>query len=160
MTNVFLAPVDAPNFEDSIRTPIDLDAIEDRPEALNSTDRVRLWGTPPGTRNRSNFEKMQTGDVVLFCEGDSYVGSGRVETTFEDDEGWASANVWDDSESTLLYTLSDFRAVSVPRSAVNRIFEYSDSYSPQGLMRVADGKVSNDPAAIELALEQYSEKHG
>ncbi len=159
MTNLFLAPVDSPDFEASVRTPVDLDAIEDRPDALNDTDSVRLWGTTPGTRNESNFEKLRSGDLVLFREDDSYVGIGRVGTTFEDDDGWASSRIWDDSDSTLLYTLSSYRDVSVPQSAVNRIFGYSDSYAPQGLMRVADGKVTNEPAAIELALERYTERN-
>jgi hypothetical protein len=98
---------------------------------------------------------MNSGDLVLFYQSDSYVGVGRVGVTFEDTALWASETFWEQTPSKLVYTIEDFSPISVPRSAVNHIFGYGDKYSPQGLMRVASSRVSKRPAVIKRALEKY-----
>lgn len=157
-TNVFLAPCDSGAFDDTVRAPVDL-SDADPPEAIAHLDSVRLWRAPAGDRNRSFFEKMQPEDLVIFHQEDSYVGVGRVGVTFEDDENWAATHYWQDAPSQLVYTVEDFVPLSIPRVAVNRLFDYGPGYAPQGLSRVADGRVNNSPAAIRRALELYDERH-
>lgn len=159
-SNVFVAPCDPENFDRTVRSAVSLADYPDHPDALPDATEVRFWGVRDGDSNQTNFEKMESGDLVLFYQDDTYVGTGRIGTTFTDDESWASDTFWDGAPASLIYTVDDFTAVSVPKAAVNRIFDYADGYNPPGLMRVADGRVSKRPAAIELALEQYSEKHG
>jgi len=138
-SNVFVIRCDPDDFDRTVRSAVSLADYPDHPDALPEGDEVRFWGVEDGDSNQTYFEKMEAGDLVLFYQDDTYVGTGRIGTTFTDDE---------------------FTPVSVPRAAVNRIFDYADGYNPGGLMRVADDRVSTRPAAIELALEQYSEKHG
>lgn len=83
------------------------------------------------------------------------MGVGQVGTKFESD--WPSEALWNGTSATLLYTVTNFTSVSVPKAAVNRIFDYGESYTPQSLIRVADTRVENRPEAIQLALEKYSD---
>lgn len=158
-SNVFLASVDPGNFETTVRSPVELTDRPDRPDALSETDSARLWGVTEGGSG-DTYEKLESGDLVLFYADGEYVGTGRVGTTFEDNEQWVSETFWDDAPATSIYTVESFEPVSVPKSAVNGIFDYSEGYTPQELLRVAASRVDRSPEAIELALQQYSEKHG
>lgn len=155
--SVFMAPCDPEHFDRTVRSAVDPSDYPDHPEALSDMDAVRFLGAPEGTRNLDNFERMEAGDLVLFYADGSFVGTGVVGTTFEDEAGWASETFWDGAPITHLYTVEEFAEVSVPKAAVNHIFEYSAGYSPAGLMRVAEEKVSNSPEAIRRALELYTE---
>lgn len=159
-SNVFLAKVDPDDFEVTVRSTVDLDEHPDRPAALSDAATARFWRVETGSSSQDHYEKMESGDLVLFYADGEYVGVGRVGTPFEDDEEWASSTHWDGGEYTHLYTVIDFTPVEVEKAAVNRIFGYSDGYTPQSLLRVADDRVTRRPEAIELALERYSEKHG
>lgn len=156
--NVFLAPCDPPNFDRTVRSAVDPSEYPDRPGALNGEDEVRFWGVREGSQNRTYFEKMNSGDLVLFYQDGTYVGAGLIGTTFEDD-GWASTTFWEDAPAQCVYTVEDFAEIAVPRTALNRIFDYDGSYTPNGLTRVADGRVTKDPAVIKYAVEKYSRKN-
>lgn len=157
--NVFLASCDSDDFDRTVGSTVDLSEYPDRPEDLADLDSARLWGVPEGSQNRSSFEKMESGDLVLFYQGDDCVGLGRVGTTFEDDDGWVRTTLWSDEPATLVYTLAEFSSVSVPTEVVNRIFGYGENYSPPALMRVADDRVDRRPAVIERAIQKYDERH-
>lgn len=116
----------------------------------------RFWGARDGKGNRSYFEKMEPGDLVLFYQDKRYIGVGFVGTTFEDDSGWVRTTFWRNAPSELIYTLEEFSSISVPRSKVNRIFDYSEEYYPQGLTRVADGRVARRLKSIKRAVEKVS----
>lgn len=152
--DVFLAPCDPENFDRTVGSPVDLSEFPDHPDPLSEMDEVRFWGARAGSGNRNHFEKMASGDLVLFYHDGRYVGVGWVGTTFEDDDEWASSTFWRDAPSHLIYTIEDFTPVSVSRAAVNSVFDYSDGYYPQGLMRVADKRVDNRAEAIKLAVEK------
>lgn len=157
--DVFLAPCDAENFDRTVLSEIDLSEYPNRPEELSEMDTVRFWGAREGSRNENNFERMDPGDLVLFYQNGSYVGAGWVGITFEDDEQWASKQFWNDASSRLIYTITEFTPVSVPREAVNRIFDYAEEYTPQGLIRVAENRVDDRPVVIKHAVEKYTTKH-
>ena len=154
---VFLVPIDPANFEQTVTSPVDLAEQEDRPDDLPETGDVRLWGVEDGTRSVETFERMGPGDLLLFYEDDSYVGVGRVGLTFEDEAGWASETFWDGAERGHVFTVTEFEPLSIPRAAVNRLFDYGPEYSP-GFMRVAPDRVTASLPAIELAVQRFDER--
>lgn len=158
-SNVFLVPVDSPNYDRTVDEGVDVDEFPDRPSHIEDMEQVRFWGARDGSRNRDYFEKMQTGDLVLFYQDGNYIGTGRVGDTFEDEDNWASTTFWQNAPSNLIYTIEDFHRVRVPRSAVNTVFDYDSDYNPQGLTRVADNRVERRPEVIARALQMYSDKH-
>lgn len=158
--NVFMARCDPEHFDRTVRSEVDLSERTDYPDELSEMDTVRFYGAPEGTSNQRNFEKMESGDLVLFHSDGEYVGSGRIGTTFEDEPQWASTTFWDDELSDRIYTITDFQQASVPKERVNKIFGYDGGYNPQDLLRVAEKRVTHSSEAIELALQKYTEKHG
>lgn len=158
-TNVFLASAESPDFDDTVASGVDLDEYPDAPAAVVASA-GRLWGVTDGSQNRTAFEKMASGDLVLFYRDVEYVATGRVGATVADGDEWASSTLWEEFPATMLYTVEDYAAVDVPRAAVHRIFDYSENYSPGDLMRVADSRLDRSPAAIERALSLYTERHG
>ena len=157
--NVFLVSCDSEKFERTVRSPVTLDSSEDAPGELESVDEARLWGVESSDQNRSYFEKMSADDLVLFYQDGMYAGTGVVGSTFEDESGWVASTFWEDESVPMIFTVEEFSSVSVPKSAVNRIFEYSENYTPGDLLRVADSRLRNRPEAIKLAVERYSEQH-
>ena len=158
-TNVLLAPCDSPNFDDTVSNPVDLDEFPDHPPAFDGKTEVRFWGVRQGSQNRNYFEKMQPGDLVLFYQNGSYIGTGWIGTKYEDEDGWAKTTFWRDAPSNLIYSIENFHQVQVPKAAVNTIFDYVNDYNPEGLIRVADNRLNNRPKAIELALIRYTKKN-
>lgn len=158
-TNVFLVPCDPGNFDRTVLSPVNMTEISSPPDPLADLTSVRFWGARDGERNKSYFEKMNRGDLVLFYQDGAYVGLGNVGRTFEDEEKWASTTFWQNAPSKLIYTIEEFTELSIPRGAVNRLFDYGPDYYPQGLTRVADNRVSNTVRTIRRALEMYNEKH-
>jgi hypothetical protein len=156
-SNIFLARSDPKDFDRTVLSEVELSSYPDHPEAFSEMETAQFFGAPES--RRSTFEKMNADDLVLFHQNGEYIGTGWIETTFEDDQQWASTTVWSDTSSTLIYTLQGVTSVSVPTTAVNRIFEYADGYMPQNLMRVAADRVDNRPKTIKRALEQYTDKH-
>ncbi|TKX45952.1 MULTISPECIES: hypothetical protein [unclassified Halorubrum] len=156
--NVFLVPIDPENFDRTVRTPVDLTDYPDRPEPLADLDEARLWAVDDDSGNGSTFEKMESGDLLLFYADDEYVATGRVGEAFADEDRWASGTFWTAFPTTRVYTVTDFGAVSAPKRAVNRIFDYSSSYTP-GFMRVADSRVTTELSSIESALEHYTKRN-
>lgn len=158
--NVFLVPSDPDDFERTVASPVDLDEHDGRPSALEGLDAARLWGARDGTRSVESVERMQPGDLLLFYGDGAYVGVGRVGTTFEDEAGWVAETFWEDGTSTHVFTVTDFAPLAIDRAAVNRLFEYSATYVPGGLMRVAPERVPARLASIELAVRRFDEQQG
>lgn len=156
-SNVYLANCDPAAFERSVGATVDPSDHPDSPDELPD-EAVRIWGVEDGTRNRNYFEEMEAGDLVLFYVEGEYVGTGRVGTTVEDEAAWASETLWEDNDATLLYTVEEFEAVSVPADAVHGIFDYASGYTPDALSRVADGRLDNSLDAIELAVQRFEQQ--
>lgn len=154
---VFLVPIEPENFERTVSSPVDPAEHDDRPDALQDADEVRLWGVGDGSRSVETFERMEPGDLLLFYDGGTYVGVGRVGETFED--GWASETFWDGDSRAHVFTVTDFAPVEVPRAAVHRLFDYGPDYSP-GFTRVAPDRVTASVPAIELAVRRFDERQG
>ncbi|MFD1571448.1 hypothetical protein [Halorubrum laminariae] len=156
--NVFLVPIDPENFDRTVRSAVDLAEYDDRPDALADADEARLWAVDDDSGNGSTFDRMESGDLLLFYHDDEYVATGRVGTSFEDDDRWVSGTFWTAFPTTRVYTVTDFSAVSAPKRAVNALFDYSKSYTP-GFMRVADSRVTADLSSIESAIDHYTKRN-
>lgn len=157
--SVFLALCGQEDFDRTVLSAVDLSDYPDHPDDLAGMETVRFWNAGEGERNQDYFERLESGDLVLFYRDGTYIGGGRVGIKFEDAEEWAVTNFWNDTPSSLVYTIEDFTPVSVPKAAVNRIFGYSEDYNPHGLIRVAASKVEQRPEVIMLALQKYTDKH-
>jgi len=156
--NVFLVPIDPENFGRTVRSTVDLTDYPDRPDPLADVDEARLWAVDDDSGNGSTFDRMESGDLLLFYHDGEYVATGRVGTTFEDDDRWVSGTFWTAFPTTRVYTVTDFTAVSAPKRAVNALFDYSKSYTP-GFMRVADSRVTADLSSIESAIDHYTKRN-
>lgn len=152
---VFLVPCDSETFERTMAQPVDLTGVEDPPEALSGLESARLWGVDDGERTVETFERLAEGDLLLFYEGGTFVGVGRVGRTFADEDGWLSGTLWEGEPATHVLTVTGFAPVSVSRAAVNALFDYGAGYNPGGLMRVAPDRVTASLAAIERAVVTY-----
>lgn len=159
-SNVFLAPCDPGNYQRTVVNPIDPSQYSGAPDLIADRSNVRCWGVRDGDQNRTYFEKMETGDTVLFYQDGAYIGIASIRVTFEDTEGWIRTNFWQGAPSTLIYTLTDFNEIEVPRAAVNRLFDYNEETYPQGLMRVSETRIDNSPHVIKRTVEKYDAKHG
>ncbi|WP_066417558.1 hypothetical protein [Halorubrum aethiopicum] len=156
--NVFLVPVDPENFDRTVRSAVDLSEYPDRPEPLADVEEARLWAVDDDSGNGSTFDRMESGDLLLFYHDGEYVATGRIGETFADEDRWVSGTFWTAFPTTRVYTVESFTPVSVPKRGVNRIFDYSASYTP-GFMRVADGRVTRDLSTIETALDAYTKRN-
>ena len=156
-SNIFLARSTPTDFDATVRSAVETDEYPELPEQIAELESVRFFGAPESRAD--TFEKMTAGDLVAFHQDGEYVGVGRIGTTFEDDNEWATTTVWDDTSTPLIYTVADFIPVAVPTAAVHRIFGYADGYSPPALMRVAANRVTNRSEAIKQALKQYTAKY-
>lgn len=159
MTDVFLVRCNTQDFETTVETPVDLAEADDVPANLPEKE-VRVWGVPSESGNNDYFEKMENGSVVLFHTDGVFIGVGQVGVTVRDSDQTVSDLHWSELNTSQVFTVEGFESVNVPKHAVNRIFGYSDSYTPGEVMRVADDRVSNRPEAIKLALKKYTKKHG
>lgn len=155
--NVFLVSADSVSFEQTVGSAVDLSEV-DAPSELGDGS-TRLAGLGDGSRDEQTFESMGAGDLLLFYRDGRFVGVGTVGTTYEDVDGWASETFWEGESLPHVFTVESFESVDVPAGAVNRIFDYSESYSPQTPMRVADSRVSKPPRVIHLAVKRYDERH-
>lgn len=155
--NVFLVAADGPVYDTTVDTAVSFDEYPTRPAPLEELDDARLHGVPATDANRTYFERTAPGDLILFHRDERYVGVGYVGTAFEDEDGWVAETYWDDTDATLVFTVTAFTPISVPRAKVHRLFGYSGSYTPGGFARVAESRVTNRLAAIKRAVETVSE---
>ena len=156
--NVFLVPIDPENFGRTVRSTVDLTDYPDRPDPLADVDEARLWAVDDDSGNGSTFDRMEADDLLLFYHDDEYVATGRIDRTFADEDRWVSSTFWTAFPTTRVYTVESFTAISVPKRGVNRIFDYSESYTP-GFMRVADSRVTKELSSIETALDAYTQRN-
>lgn len=144
MPELFLVPVGEDwidEYERTVETPVSVE--EDAPSELEGDSEVRVWGTTEGedSKKRSLFEAMGRDDLVLFLHDGEFIGSGRVESTYENpDLGEA---LWETSESRFVYTLTDFEEISVPSHEVWDVLDYSPNYRLYGFSRASEDAISS-----------------
>lgn len=144
MTDLFLVPVSDDwigDYERTVASPLELD---DPPAEFAGRSEVRVWGTTlgeEGTKKWATIQAMESGDLVLAMHDGEFVGSARVEETFESPNlgEW----IWDAPESAFVYTLTDYREISLPRSELWELLDYSANFPLYGFSRVAEDAVSS-----------------
>ena len=94
-SNIFLARSSPADFDATVSSAVSVDEYPDLPEAIAGMETVRLFAAPESQSD--TFEKMTTGDLVLFHQDGQYVGTGRINVTFKDDQQWASSTFWSDT---------------------------------------------------------------
>jgi putative restriction endonuclease len=144
MTDLFLVPVSDNWIDDYERTVASPLALDDPPVELAERSEVRVWGTSvgdEGSKKRTTFETMDSGDCVLFMHEGVFVGSARVSETFESRE--LGAWIWDEPESAFVYTLTDYKEISLPRGELWDVLDYSANYPLYGFSRASDDALSS-----------------
>lgn len=148
MNQLWLVPVDEYSFRQTLVEPIDLSNRDDKPDSF--PERTRVWGvrTDPEQgdweRNQRNLEQMETGDPLLIYRNSTsrYHAKGRVgefwyETTYIRDE------YWDGGPAINVFSVEDYEEIDVERETVNDVLGYKEQFWPQGLLRVADDRPTN-----------------
>lgn len=140
---VFMMPVHRDRwlgeFKRTVDRTFDLGPVPERPEELRDLDQPRIWGTRTGERNESMWEKMRPGDIMLFyCDG-WFFSAGRIDQTIRSSEG--GDYIWNNEDSQLIYTLTDYRRIAIRKLDVWGWFDYNKNFTRRGLSRVDPERV-------------------
>lgn len=150
--NLFLAPCSRTNKENTYKHFVDtvLDGID--PTTYSDIpgfeqDRVSVWGVVGG--NQSHWEKMQSGDVVLFyTKTKVYTHIGRVIKKQESPElGQQLWTPYDEGRRVkdlnepwpYIFYLTDIEEVNIPSTDFHADIGWS-TYYPQSFTRVVDDR--------------------
>jgi putative restriction endonuclease len=152
---VFMVPATPGRYDRTVASSVTPSTHTNPPDPLPE-EGVRLWGARAGGDRDALLESMESGDLLLFFQGDQYVGIGTVGMTFEDEDGWVSRTYWNGVPATFIYTVDDFDKVAVPREVVHDLFEYDADHEPHGLTRVDTDRVSMSLAAVRTAVLEAS----
>jgi hypothetical protein len=121
------------HWEDTILKPRALDEIKPYLEAsqyqhLLNTDKAtfRFWGDTDN--NKSIWEKMKIGDLILFYGNNRFHAKGYVESTFENDE--LAKYFWPDFNEAgplkNIYTIKNLTGLDVLFKDVKKYFKRQD----------------------------------
>ena len=97
---------------------------------------VPFWGVTEGDkgRNRTKWQRINPGDVVLFAREGSYFAMGVVALPFEN-EALAEA-LWQRNAAgetwKYMYAVDEIRDVAIPYIELNPVMGYESAYVPQG----------------------------
>ena len=131
------------------------------------TSPIAVWGSRPGSKNRSNFEVMSPGDDILIVEGASVKLIGKVAAKVNSAE--LATELWKPVGKTggvtweLVYFIANPQEVNVPFAEVGQLFGYRPNYQLRGFTTVtADRLVKfyeeyDDLYSILQRLEQRVE---
>lgn len=162
MTELFLVPVGDDWIDEFERTVVSPWSVSnDAPPELSRKSSVRIWGTTTGkdSKKRTTFETMDSGDLVMFLHNGEFVGSGRVNETFENAD--LGEDIWGTPESRFIYTLNEYQGMSILRSEVWEILGYSANYPLYGFSRVSDDAISTllqTYNSVEEAFQDFRDR--
>lgn len=144
MTKLYFHPVSdewLPYFEDTVEQPLNLSNANGLPERLSGLEQARVWGTTYETKKERYLDDMEAGDLVLFYRNKTFFAAGRVQHVFKSAAfgEWA----WDNEESELVYTLTDYEEISLPSQTITSLLGYSDNYRVQGFFRPREERLQN-----------------
>ncbi|WP_434530173.1 hypothetical protein ACODNH_01410 (plasmid) [Haloarcula sp. NS06] len=143
--NLWLVPVDEPSFQRTLAEPIDLSDWDNRPDSF--PERARVWGIRTDQeqgsweRNRRNLECMERGDPLLIYRNvmSQYTATGRVGSMAHTEH--VRDEYWDGGPALDIYVVEGYDdSIDVEPETVNRLLGYEESFWPQGLWRVSDGR--------------------
>lgn len=130
MANIFLLPVNMEMFSKTVSEPVEWEV-----GSSDDTAEVRVWGVKDSRLNETFYEKMNSGDLVLFYNRGEYIGCGRVGKKFRSQQ--FSNTYWDGISAENLFTIVSYQAVDLDKETVNNIFGYKPNHQPQSILRVS-----------------------
>lgn len=154
------------HWEDTILKPRSLDEIkhyitDQQYKSLKDSNKAtfRFWGDTEN--NRSIWEKMNVGDLILFYGDNRFHAKGYVESTFQSDE--LAKYFWPDFNERgpwrNIYTIKDLTGLDVLLKDVKKFFRRQDGQPLQanlfrGSVSLADEQV--DKEFLDLIEEGWS----
>lgn len=159
MHNVFLLYMPPGNhqamahYEDTIKSRIDLGRLvpfisHDLRSRLSSVfggNRIAVWGSEAGPRNRQSFDRMVPGDDVLIVEGSSVRLMGKVAAKLKSRELsrelWKPLRAGGDVTWELIYFIANPREINVRFSDVGALFGYAPNFQLRGFAAIAESKL-------------------
>jgi putative restriction endonuclease len=142
------------HYEDTIRNLVSIDscadvlseAITNELNAIFPEGKCAFWGLVPGSNdsNRTKWEKIQPGDVVVFTGKKRVFATGIVKSKFQN--AALATRLWgiDDNSATweYMYALSDIAETDIPYSKFNELLGDSPNNNHMGFRIVDDLKAS------------------
>jgi hypothetical protein len=159
MHNVFLLYIPAGNaeaavhYEDTIKRRVELrrlsklipQDLQARLVSIFGGNRIAVWGSEAGSRNRSHFERMTEGDDILIVEGRSVKLIGKIAAktlSLElSRELWKPLSGRGDTTWQLIYFIANPRELQLPFAEFCRLFGYEPTYQLRGLTSIAAEKL-------------------
>jgi hypothetical protein len=157
--NVFLVYMPPNNgeamvhYEDTIRQRVDLSRIQPHVTAAEARKlesvfggrRIAVWGSRPGSGNRSKFERMAPGDDLLIVVGDTIKFMGKIALKTHNPalsrELWknlrgGSSDGWD-----LIYFIANPVEIDVPFREFSKLFNYDANFRLYGFTAVGPDRL-------------------
>lgn len=163
MTNIYLIPVGdswIDQFNRTVEQPLTIENSDTPPELADFRE-IRIWATTPSSKKESAYEAMRSGDLLLFYHQGKFFAAGRAGRTFRSEE--VGKWVWDNSESSFIFTITDYESVSIDRGELWSVLEYSDGYFVRGFSRVSENARDNlrqQYPSVEVAYQELKSDAG
>jgi hypothetical protein len=128
-------------------SPFISDNLRNRLIGIFGPNPIAVWGSVAGSRNRSNFERMNAGDDVLIVEGERIKLIGKIAAKTENPslsrELWKTLSGSGETTWELIYFIANARRLDVPFEEFCRLFGYEPNYRLRGFTTVAADKLED-----------------
>ncbi len=156
MKQIFLAPrsdeTSYENFQSTIAKGVDYEKIvpfltENEKQVFKDQKKLFIWGAQP--RVKDKWEKIKSGDYVLFYEHYNFIIAAEVQLKKYSDE--MALTLWPESKDTgspwsCLYVVNNMRPIDLPITKLNDVTGYNMQYL-RGFQRISDEPLSKIIAA-------------
>jgi hypothetical protein len=150
------------HYDDTIKQKVELGRISrllshDLKAKLVSVfgpNRIAVWGSQAGPRNRALFDRMSDGDDVLIVEGNSVRLIGKIADKIQSEalsrELWKPVGNQADVPWELVYFIANARQLELPFEEVRKLFGFETGFRLRGLSAIA-------PARLEAFYQKYDD---
>lgn len=141
------------HYQDTIRQKVDIQRLAKfvdqnlraRLLSIFGLNRIAIWGSRAGERNRSNYERMQEGDDILIVEGGTVRFIGKIAAKTENPalsrELWKPLRGGDEKPWQLIYFIANPRELDVPFDRFCRLFGYDGGYRLRGFTTISSDRL-------------------
>ena len=150
------------HYEDTIKQKVEIGRISrlvshDLKAKLLSVfgpNRIAVWGSQAGPRNRALFDRMSEGDDVLIVEGNSVrlIGkiAAKVQSAALSRELWKPVGNQADLPWELVYFMANASQLNLPFEEVRKLFGFQTGFRLRGLAGIS-------PARLEAFYDKYDD---
>jgi hypothetical protein len=141
-TNAHLKDTILTSVKQSVIVPQVSEATQQELKRLFGEKDIAVWGSMDGRNNRIFFEKMNTGDSILFTVGKQVRVVGHIAVKTVSPE--LSKVLWPsdgDRTFSLIYFIDKIGHVDSPVSRVYFALGYKENYIMQGLTSVSEDRL-------------------